>query len=256
MRQERQAAKMARMQERRKGKEERRGERGCRGKHASKEELLEKKQAREERLKQRLEERRARKEKQNGQVDERDNDAAEWPITASRLFLDGNNMMFITPVLRSLTLNRGQRGRAEGLLASVAESFVNNQSQAASGGKLDDAVLIFDNTHTNTTKTLTGGTTFRICSARPHTPTSDEVLIAWANEAKKTGESSKMVFVTSDRGLRDQLREAGGILMKPKQFLRLAYLLAKQQPTEACMGTDAINNVSDIDLDAWFGSLL
>ena len=237
-REEKKQARMARREERKKHREERIA---C--KHASKEERCLKKQAREERLKQRLDERRIRKEQRaQGEV-QGDNDPVEWPANASRLYLDGNNMMFVTGGLRSLTLKHS-RGKAESLLAAAAESFITEQA-----GKISNAVLIFDNTRTDTTKTV-AGTTFRICSARPHTPTSDEVLIAWAKEAQAKGESSQMVFVTSDRALREQLKEAGGILMKPKHFLYLTYHLAAHNNSGADLP------VSESDLDAWLGSLL
>lgn len=155
--------------------------------------------------------------------------------------------MFVTATLRDLTLRGRQRGQAESLLAAVARSFIH-ATQSKGSSKMQEATLIFDNTNTDTTESI-GATTFRICSARPSQPTSDDVLIAWVKEAQQKGESGGMVFVTSDRALREQLKAAGALLMKPKQFLTLARRLALAE-------TAPLTDNADKHLDSWFATLL
>jgi len=196
----------------------------------------ERKELNEQRKKQRLEERQAR----NNSAEDDDN-VDEWPADATHLFLDGNNMMFVTTKLRSLTLGRNRR-QAEALLASVAKFFILSQP-----GKIKEATLIFDNTSTDEKMVIGKDTLFHICSARPKQPTSDDVLIAWAKQAKEEGRSSGMIFVTSDRALREQLKEAGGRLMKPKHWIRLSRSLALSVPSA--------DNLSDSELDDWLSTL-
>jgi len=214
----------------------------------------EKRELNQQRKKQRLEERQARKEARKSAA--ADDDLVDWPADATHLFLDGNNMMFLTANLRGLTLGRGgNRHQAEALLAAAAKSFVLSQPE---GTKMQQAVLIFDSTKTDQIAKIGRSTeeiSFRICSARPQFPTSDDALIAWAKEGKDQGISSGMVFVTSDRALRDQLKEAGGRLMKPKQFLRLARRLSLALAGTPLPSSDTQDTVEGDGLDAWLSSL-
>jgi len=161
----------------------------------------------------------------------------QWPTDANRLFLDGNNMLYITSSIRRFALSKTDYWRAELLLENLTEAFL-----PAMQGKIKDSVLIFDNTHTNKVKTLHAGNedlTLTVKSARPQYTTSDDALVDWA---KSNGEEASVsVFVTSDRELTHRLEEAGGVVVKPKAFLQFANTL---------MNGDAK------ELDAWLESFV
>jgi rRNA-processing protein FCF1 len=135
------------------------------------------------------------------------------------LYLDGNNMLFLSAALRKHALGRGQRWKAEAMLTSLAESFAHAKS--ATG--LQNTVMIYDSIskHRCCVKTLEGGTRFAVASARPEFATSDDALVAWA-KAMPPAQAKASLFVTSDRELKDRLIAAGVLVTKPKQWVELA----------------------------------
>jgi hypothetical protein len=138
---------------------------------------------------------------------------------ATSIFLDGNNMLYLTSALRKLTLSRNVRG-AEALLEAAARKMAWFLLQRSS---VQEVVLIFDETSTSKSEVLTSaeGRTckFVVCSARPDFPTSDHALVAWAQTRGKEAVAS-CLFATSDRALADQLAECGAKLVFPKRLLR------------------------------------
>jgi len=132
-----------------------------------------------------------------------------WPEQFKRIFVDGNNLMFITNGLRKLTLQKNFRA-VENVLASITEHF--------SGKTILTAILMFDNTPTNTHKTLQNGSTLTVTSARPHFVSTDKALIHWAKN-NPTGVASSVV-VSSDRALSGELKEAGMVTVKPLEWLK------------------------------------
>jgi len=159
-----------------------------------------------------------------------------FPADKKFLFVDGNNLMFLTAALRHATL-RGPKGQAELVLQRAVEAFITSME-----GRIEKTVLIFDNTSTNLEKTLPTSSTevsLTVFSARPKFKTSDDALIAGAQADSIAAAAS--VYVTSDRALARSLSQLGGTLIKPKQFLGLACNLANGQGS---------------DLDAWLASFL
>jgi len=132
-----------------------------------------------------------------------------WPEHFKRIFVDGNNLMFLTNGLRHLTLRKNFRA-VENVLGSITEHF--------SGQTKITAILMFDNTPTNTHKTLENGSTLTVTSALPHFTTTDKALIHWAKN--NTTEVASSVVVTSDRALSGELKEAGMVSVKPSEWLR------------------------------------
>jgi len=124
----------------------------------------------------------------------------EWS-NVQRLFLDGNNMLFVTAELRNLTLKRARR-TAEHLLAQLAREF-----QQKTG--IVQTTLLYDNT-----SIYEEAENFLLKSSRPEFSTSDDELVAFA----QNHQGPQYVFVTSDRGLRERLSEFGVTLVKPGRW--------------------------------------
>jgi len=132
-----------------------------------------------------------------------------WPTQFKRIFVDGNNLMFLTNGLRKLTLQKKFR-EIENVLASITEHFSENTKITA--------ILIFDGTPTNSQKTLPNGSSLTVTSARPEFPTTDQALIHWAKN--NPSEVASSVVVTSDRALSGELKVAGLASVKPAEWLK------------------------------------
>jgi predicted RNA-binding protein with PIN domain len=132
-----------------------------------------------------------------------------WPAQFTRIFVDGNNLMFLTNGLRKLTLQKKFR-EIENVLASITEHFSENTKITA--------ILIFDGTPSNSQKTLPNGSSLTVTSARPEFPTTDQALIHWAKN--NPSEVASSVVVTSDRALSGELSVAGLASVKPAEWLK------------------------------------
>lgn len=129
-----------------------------------------------------------------------------WPTGAARLYLDGNNMLFVLAPIRSLVLKRNAKA-AEAALEALARRL-------ASALNLEHCTLIFDDT-----RRTTADDGFTVCSARPAFRTSDDALVQMAQETEIPS-----VYVTSDRELLQRLEAAGNhvVLCKPKEWFLFA----------------------------------
>lgn len=176
-------------------------------KEASKKSKLEKKMAKREskgihekkQRKQKQFEARSKHECRKKERDVVDNEKP-WPAEGTRLFLDGNNMLYVLGPIRGLALKRNTRG-AELALEAIARAFTEKM-------QLEKCTLIFDDTSRKVDET-----NFEVYSARPTFVTSDDSLV---ESAKK----EKGVFVTSDRELIQRLEQQGGIIVSPKTWFR------------------------------------
>jgi len=128
-----------------------------------------------------------------------------WP-SVDQVFLDGNNMLYVTGPIRSLVLGRSC-GKAEEALTKIARAFGE-----VMGVK---CTLIFDDTATSIVEEG-----FVVCSARPGFTTSDDALVHF--QVNGTSSAGSSLYVTSDRGLDERLQAAGGLIYKPKQWFYLA----------------------------------
>lgn len=153
-------------------------------------------------------EKRAQKEQK---IKERELFAAEdylldqgWPDTIKKLYLDGNNMLFVSKYLRDLALKRN-KAQAERVLSELARNFGQVQNLALTH-------VIFDKT-----TSIERGDTFVVSSASSQYQTSDDALIEIAKQASNVKVDS-CLFVTSDCKLRKRLREIGAKVIKPKQW--------------------------------------
>jgi len=132
-----------------------------------------------------------------------------WPEQFTRIFVDGNNLMFLSNGLRNLTLKKNFRA-VENVLASITEHFSEHTKITA--------ILMFDGTPTNTHKTLQNGSTLTVTSARPLFATTDKALIHWAKN--NPTEVATSVVVSSDRALSGELKEVGLVSVKPSEWLK------------------------------------
>ena len=185
----------------------------------------EKKREKEEKKIQRQEEKREKKEKKDEekkqQRDQREQEAKDdidlssgnvWPSQISKVYLDGNNMLFITSALRSHALKK--RAIAEKMLMGASAMFHHfHQSVGYTHLLFDDTNFSVDN--------LIQGRPFKVSAARPLKPTSDDLLVEIAeNEGDN---SNNCLFVTSDRELRRRLRAQGALVIKPGRFMDYAF---------------------------------
>jgi hypothetical protein len=148
-----------------------------------------------------------------------------WPAQLTSVFLDGNNMLYVTGAIRRAALVRREVHLAENMLTELAVKFTE-----AVGSALSKCVLIYDNPNSQRKSQGTGLVEVR--SARPTFSTSDDQLVAWAKTLKQDGVVSKpenALFVTSDRGLSQRLHAEGVTIMKPKEWFTFVASVLKDK---------------------------
>jgi len=133
----------------------------------------------------------------------------------THLFVDGNNMFYLTDKLRKFTM-RGKKRITEQVLSSVARFFaelfrlnveiVYDAACSIPYGS-DAAPLVH----------LDNGSTFTISSARPSYLTSDAKFVAWARA--HPAEAPTTLVITSDRALTVELQSLGVSVSKPGMWL-------------------------------------
>jgi hypothetical protein len=137
-----------------------------------------------------------------------------WPTQVTRLYLDGNNMLYVAAPLRSKAIHRREMASAEIALSSFAFEFTKLLPTAV------NTTMVFDSASGPVTRSY-GGDNFQILSAKPAFDTSDDALVHWAKENAEAHVLS--MVVTSDRGLQKRLAELPGVvLVKPKVWMEFA----------------------------------
>ena len=140
-----------------------------------------------------------------------------WPSNINRIYLDGNNMLYVEDHIRKLVLSRKTK-EGEETLARIAAKF--SESLDAK-----EIILIFDNTRFTYQYNVTaksGVASFKVISAAPKYATSDDALVDFT-EIFNAEELVTSLFVTSDRGLQVRLSEAGiNNIMKTKKWFTFA----------------------------------
>jgi len=130
----------------------------------------------------------------------------------THLFVDGNNMLYLTNKLRSYTLQR-KIHISQKLLAAVARQFsVLNRFVTE---------LVFDSISRSDSSAglehFENGSTFLVTSAHPEFPTSDAKFVAWARAHPEA--APRTLVVTSDRALAGELFTLGVSVVKPGTWL-------------------------------------
>jgi rRNA-processing protein FCF1 len=162
-----------------------------------------------------------------------------WPVQVSRLYLDGNNMLYVAAPVREKAIRRRDMDSANLILSSVAYEY----------SKLLPAVkttMVFDSVRNSVCQSYVGDN-FQILSARPAFASSDDALVHWA---KQNAEAKVLsMVVTADRGLQKRLSECSGVvIVRPKVWMTFAasMLNNKGQPPAA-----AVDGPEKIHLDKW-----
>jgi len=145
-----------------------------------------------------------------------------WPAQFERIFIDGNNLMFLTNGIRKLTLQKKFR-ETEQVITSIAESFAECIKITA--------VVMFDGTPTQKTKNYPNGSEVTVTSARPAFPTTDQALICWGKSNPNCVGNS--IVVTSDRALTGELKTFGMSICKPSSWLKfVVHMLSMDQTVD------------------------
>lgn len=138
----------------------------------------------------------------------------EWPGSVRRVFLDGNNMLFVDNSIRKLRLARKQK-EAERALANVGFEFAKGRANF-------HTVLVYDNTKQCSKNVIHVGDqalNYEICSAGPQYKTSDDALVDWMSKEQNVADC---LIVTSDRELQLRLKDKGLThIMKTGNWFRL-----------------------------------
>jgi hypothetical protein len=146
------------------------------------------------------------------------------------LFIDGNNLLYLTSVLRKNSLRR-KHSKSEDIIVAAVQSF------ASVTAGLGEVNVMFDRRNAIDEKVLDNGSKFFITSARPTFNTTDDAFIE-LTKRQATEQRSKSLHVTSDRGLTRELCKLGASVMKPKMFFSLVI--------------KKLNDGNDIDMNKWF----
>jgi len=137
-----------------------------------------------------------------------------WPAQYQRIFIDGNNLMFMSGGLRKLTLQHKKR-ETEQTITGIVDSFAEVIKITA--------ILMFDGTPTNFTKNYPNGSVLTVTSAKPEFPTTDQALISWGKS--NTNCVGNTIVVTSDRALTGELISMGISMCKPSSWLKFVMRL-------------------------------
>jgi hypothetical protein len=159
-------------------------------------------------------------EQRNNAVYVNADEITNWPENMTHLFVDGNNILYMTKTLRDNTLKR-KLNRAQDIIVAATEFF------AARTNGLKDVYVIFDNISTTYEKVLENGTNLFVKSARPDFSTTDDMLVDWSHQNKDTSPHS--MHISSDRALCGRLNMEGAKVMKPKAFFTLTLKLTNQE---------------------------
>ncbi|CAF2397742.1 unnamed protein product [Rotaria sp. Silwood2] len=130
------------------------------------------------------------------------NNRDDWPHYIEKVYLDGNNMMFVVDSLRRLCLNRAGK-KTERALGEIASAW-NEQMH------IPYVELIFDSTHQ-----LDQIGTVKVSSAQPKYRTTDDMLVEIARQSDHREKNKRTIIVTSDRALATLLQREGCLLIKP-----------------------------------------
>ncbi|CAF1280086.1 unnamed protein product [Rotaria sordida] len=130
------------------------------------------------------------------------NKQEDWPHDIEKVYLDGNNMMFVVDSLRRLCLNRAGK-KTERALGEIASAW-NEQMH------IPYIELIFDST-----RQLDQIGTVKVTSAQPNYRTTDDMLVDIARQPENREKNKHTIIVTSDRALATLLQREGCLLVKP-----------------------------------------
>jgi rRNA-processing protein FCF1 len=139
--------------------------------------------------------------------------ASEFFENYSKIFLDGNNMLFIENEIRTLVLKPSQRAQGEKILSNIALCFTRTLNESRED---TEVMLMFDSS------SLHGFSdeNYEIVSAAVlGFNIADDALVSYAESQDKDAEDS--LFITSDKALQKRLTDLGMSVMGSGAFLKL-----------------------------------
>ncbi|KAG2382476.1 hypothetical protein C9374_005056 [Naegleria lovaniensis] len=136
------------------------------------------------------------------------------------VYIDSNNMLYITYVLRTLVLFQKDKASAEKLLIYIARLFKSHMEVM-----LNHQFILFNVCFDSTGNTMSADNeTFVVSSASDNGfLIADDMLVDIANRHHIAGTSDSCLFVTSDRGLRKKLKECKTKCVGSGQWLKFCY---------------------------------
>ncbi|KAF0981997.1 hypothetical protein FDP41_011858 [Naegleria fowleri] len=156
------------------------------------------------------------------------------PEKIRRIFLDGNNMFFMTQTLRDLLLKRKNKGTAEQLIIEIASLF-SSMSEILWNRPLSMHVC-FDAANPQVMRGDIEKDTFVVSSAsKAGFATADDMLVELANRQNIAGHLDSCLFVTSDNGLRQRLKEVGAKVAKSGKWMKCCYAHLCSETTQFSM---------------------
>jgi hypothetical protein len=178
-----------------------------------------------------------------------------WPQQVTRLYLDGNNMLYVAAPLRQMSIHR-KWDSAEVALSSVAFEFTKKLLPAAV-----KTTVVFDNATRSVLQSYIADN-FQILSARPAFATSDDALVQWVQENACASSPVISMVVTSDTELQRRLAAVSGvILVKPKVWMEHAASMLEKEKQNNSNNNDnnssaASTKLADapVNLDSWMAS--
>jgi hypothetical protein len=175
-----------------------------------------------------------------------------WPQQVSRLYLDGNNMLYVAAPVRQMSIHQ-KWDSAELALSSVAFEFMKKVLPPSV-----KTTMVFDSASQSVLQSYRADN-FQILSARPAFATSDDALVQWVQENASASSPVISMVVTSDKELQRRLAAVSGVvLVKPKVWMEYAasMLEKEKQNSSNNNNSSAAAKLADIpiSLDTWMES--
>jgi hypothetical protein len=144
----------------------------------------------------------------------------------TKLYLDGNNMLFVDNLIRKDCLTKKTLD-AELKLSNLSLSYIKK-------ALVPDCTLIFDRTKQVFSKT-SEGVSLLVRSAYPEFESSDDAFKIWAG-CLNADELKSVLFVTSDRELTDRLKERKvENVMRSGEFMKLVKQVLGEKEYGKCL---------------------
>ncbi|KAF0979654.1 hypothetical protein FDP41_001322 [Naegleria fowleri] len=152
-------------------------------------------------------------------VDLSNGDFLNIPSNVTQIFIDGNNMFFMTKTLRDLILKNKDKVMVEKLIIHIAQKFAQILSDNRQPLKM--LHICFDSA---SLQVICEKDTFVVSSATQRGfTTADDMLVDLAMRQNVAGSVDSCLFVTSDLALRERLRNAGAKCIGSGLWMKSCY---------------------------------
>jgi len=143
-----------------------------------------------------------------------------------RVYLDGNNMLFVDNNIRSDCLKKNRK-IGEKKLGQICLEYCK-----LNGYK--EVLLVFDRTK-DTYELKSDGVQLRVLSAHPEFEISDDAFVEWAGRMNAE-DRDVTLFVTSDRELIQRLKDKKvNMILKSGEFMKLAKEFLGEEKYAKCL---------------------